>query len=180
MFFCFYNAGEVLACITVFALRDLFRGTAANNVSSFFSAFSPQIDYMIGYTNNDLYAPLMAFIGNRFAKANGAFVYYFDLDAPGDGSAAFHSCDLRYMFQTLSGSRRPYGARDYEAAEQLAGYLANFARGGDPNGEGLPAWRRASKSRARVLRFAPEGTAMGRADYVKMTRNLLIKGEPKA
>ena len=67
-----------------------------------------------------------------------------------------------------------------QAAAQLAQYTANFARTGDPNGEGLPEWKRASKGRARVLRIAPEGTAMGRADYVKMTRNLLIKGEPKA
>ena len=138
------------------------------------------LDYLIGYTNNDLYAPMMAFIGNRFAKANGAYVYFFDLDAPGDGSAAFHSCDLRYVFETLSGSWRPYGARDREAAAQLAQYLANLARTGNPNGEGLPEWKRASRGRARVLRIAPEGTATGRADYVKMTRNLLMKGEPKA
>ncbi len=138
------------------------------------------LDYLIGYTNNDLYAPMMAFIGNRFAKANGAYVYFFDLDAPGDGSAAFHSCDLRYVFETLSGSWRPYGARDREAAAQLAQYLANLARTGDPNGKGLPEWKRASRGRARVLRIAPEGTATGRADYVKMTRNLLTKGEPKS
>ena len=138
------------------------------------------LDYLIGYTNNDLYAPMMAFIGNRFAKANGAYVYFFDLDAPGDGSAAFHSCDLRYVFETLSGSWRPYGARDREAAAQLAQYLANLARTGDPNGEGLPEWKRASRGRARVLRIAPEGTATWRADYMKMTRNLLTKGEPKA
>ena len=138
------------------------------------------LDYLIGYTNNDLYAPVMAYIGNRFARANGAFVYFFDLDAPGDGSAAFHSCDLRYVFETLSGSWRPYGARDREAAAQLAGYLANFARSGDPNGAGLPAWRRASKKSARVLRIAPQGTAMGRAAYGRMTLNLLRKGEPKA
>ena len=138
------------------------------------------LDYLIGYTNNDLYAPMMAFIGNRFAKANGAYVYFFDLDAPGDGSAAFHSCDLRYVFETLSGSWRPYGARDREAAAQLAQYLANLARTGNPNGEGLPEWKRASRGRARVLRIAPEGTATGRADYVKMTRNLLTKGEPKS
>ena len=137
------------------------------------------LDYLIGYTNNDLYAPVMAFIGNRFAKDNGAFVYYFDLDAPGDGNGAFHSCDLRYMFETLSGSWRLYGKRDYEASAQLAQYLANFARCGDPNGEGLPLWNRASKRNARVLHIAPEKTAMGRADYAKMTLNLLRKGEPK-
>ena len=138
------------------------------------------LDYLIGYTNTDLYAPAMAFIGNRFARQVGAFVYYFDLDAPGDDNGAFHSCDLRYVFETLSGSWRPYGARDHEAAGQLAAYLANFARTGDPNGEALPEWKRASRLSARVLRFAPEGTAMGRADYLKLTRNLLRRGEPKA
>ena len=139
-----------------------------------------KLDYLIGYTNTDLYAPAMAFIGNRFAKANGAYVYYFDLDAPGDGNGAFHACDLRYVFETLSGSWRPYGARDYEAARQLSDYLAAFARSGDPNGEGRARWKRASRLCARVLRIAPERTAMGRADYGKMTVNMLKKGDPKA
>ena len=138
------------------------------------------LDYLLGYTNNDMYAPVMAFIGDRFAKANGAYVYYFDLDAPGDENGAFHSCDLRYVFETLPGSWRPYGARDYEASAQLAQYLADFARCGDPNGGDLPPWRPSAKICARVLRFAPRGTAMGRADYAKMMLNLLRKGDPKA
>ena len=138
------------------------------------------LDYLLGYTNNDMYAPVMAFIGDRFAKANGAYVYYFDLDAPGDENGAFHSCDLRYVFETLPGSWRPYGARDYEASAQLAQYLADFARCGDPNGGDLPPWRPSAKNCARVLRFAPRGTAMGRADYAKMMLNLLRKGDTKA
>ena len=56
-----------------------------------------KVDYMIGYTNNDMYAPAMAYIGNRFAIDNGAYVYFFDIDQPGDGNGAFHSSDLRYM-----------------------------------------------------------------------------------
>ena len=109
-----------------------------------------------------------------------AFIYFFDIDAPGDDNGAFHSCDLRYVFGTLGGSWRPYGERDYEASEQLTRYLANFACTGDVNGEGLPEWKRASKGCARVLRITAEGTAMGRADYVKLTRNLLKRGDPKA
>lgn len=137
------------------------------------------LSYLIGYTNNDMYAPVMAFIGNHYARANGAYVYYFDLDAPGDDNRAFHSSDLRYVFESLSGSWRPYGARDYEAARQLADYLANFARCGDPNGEGLPLWKPASRHAARVLHIGPEGTAMGRASYGKLTVNMLTKGDPK-
>ena len=138
------------------------------------------ISYMIGYTNTDMYAPAMAHIGNRFGKANGAYLYYFDLDAPGDRSGAFHACDLRYLFETLDGSWRPYGARDREAAAQLAQYAANFARCGDPNGEGLPRWLPARPGPvARALCFSRGKTAMGRAGYIALTRNFLLRGDPK-
>ena len=138
------------------------------------------LDYMLGYTNTDMYAPVMAFISNRFAKANGAFVYYFDLNAPGDQNGAFHSSDLRYIFETLPGSWRPYGARDHEASAQLAAYLANFARSGDPNGPGLPEWPREERGRARVLRIAKNETKMSYVNYFKLTCNYLRKGDPKA
>lgn len=139
------------------------------------------IDYMIGYTNADMYAPIMAFIGNRFARENSGYVYYFDLNAPGDDNRAFHSADLRYVFETLDGSWRPYGARDREAAEQMGDYLANFARSGDPNGTGLPRWEKAKPGLLTpVLRIGPRGTGMGHASYAKMLRNFLTKGDPKA
>ena len=124
--------------------------------------------------------PVMAHIGSRFARETGAYLYYFDLDAPGDDNAAFHSCDLRYAFGTLEGSWRPYGARDHEASGQLVSYLANFARSGDPNGPGLPLWRPCEKHRTRLLRIAPRTTAMGHANYAKLALHMLTKGEPKA
>lgn len=140
------------------------------------------IPYLLGYTNNDMYAPLLALVGNRFARKTGAYAYYFDLDAPGDKNGAFHSSDLRYLFETLDKSWRPYGARDREAAAQLASYFANFARSGDPNGGGLPVWKPVRRGgETRVLHIAREGTAMGRRPgYAALTRNLLTKGEPKA
>ena len=138
------------------------------------------IPYMIGFTSNDMYAPLMAAIGTRFGRANGAYLYFFDLDAPGDGNGAFHSSDLRYLFETLSGSWRPYGARDHAVSAQLAQYAANFARCGDPNGKGLPHW---DKARPRVqncaLCFRADGTAMGRPSYRTLAHNMIFKGEPK-
>ena len=134
------------------------------------------ISYLIGFTNNDMYAPVMAYIGSRFGRDNGAYLYYFDLDAPGDDNRAFHSCDLRYMLGTLWNGWRPYGKRDYEASEQLMDYLANFARTGDPNGPALPPWQRGKAA----LRIAPEGTAMGHISYLKLLRNMLTKGDPKA
>ena len=134
------------------------------------------VDYLIGYTNNDMYAPVMAFIGNRFGRRNGAYLYCFDLDAPGDDNRAFHSSDLRYMFGTLDRSWRPYGTRDHEASEQMMDYLVNFARTGDPNGPGLPPWRKGKPA----LRIGPRGTKMGPVPYGKLLKNMLTKGDPKA
>ena len=137
------------------------------------------VDTMIGFTNNDMYAPVMAFIGKRYVKANGAYVYFFDLDSPGDDNRAFHSCDLRYIFETLESSWRPYGKRDREVSGELAQYLANFARTGDPNGKGLPLWQKTEKGRGKVLHITPFRTAMGHVHYGKLAVNMLQKGDPK-
>ena len=138
------------------------------------------VDYLIGYTNNDMFAPVMAWIGNRYGRKNGAYVYYFDINAPGDDNRAFHSSDLRYVFGTLETSWRPYGERDHEVSGQLLGYLANFAGTGDPNGAGLPLWKKAGGGLGtHVLRIAPKGTRMGRAHYGTMLKNMLTKGDPK-
>ena len=134
------------------------------------------LDYLIGYTNNDMYAPVMAYIGNKFGRKNGAYLYWFDLDAPGDDNWAFHSSDLRYMFGTLDRSWRPYKQRDYEASGQMMDYLVNFARTGDPNGPGLPPWRKGQPA----LRIGPKGTGMGHVSYYKLLKNMLTKGDPKA
>ena len=139
------------------------------------------LDYLIGYSNADMYAPVMAWIGNRFGRRTNAFIYFFDRNAPGDDNRAFHSADLRYVFGTLWKSWRPYTLRDRVAEKQLTAYLANFARRGDPNGDGLPRWERAGHGlRTRVLRIGEWKTAMGSAAYAKMTRNFLWRKEPEA
>lgn len=134
------------------------------------------VDYLIGFTNNDMYAPLLAYVGQKFGRKNGAYLYCFDLDAPGDDNRAFHSADVRYVFGTLDRSWRPYGKRDYEASSQMMDYLVNFARTGDPNGPGLPAWEKGKAA----LRIGPEGTRMAPVPYGKLLWNMLKRGDPKA
>ncbi len=162
-----------------------------------------QIDYMISYTNCDMYAPILAHIGNVFAKNNNGYRYFFDINAPGDNNLAFHSCDLVYIFGMLGSSWRPYGKRDYEASSQLVQYISNFAKYGDVNktysiepwaGEKsklsdnasynfkdqskvaeLPKWER-----NRVICFGEKETKMGHPGMFKMTCNFLKKGSPKA
>ena len=139
-----------------------------------------KIDYMIGYTSSDLYAPVMAYIGNEYARKNSAYVYYFDIEAPGDDNGAFHSCDLRYMFGRLDTSWRSYDSRDREVSEQMMDYLAEFVKKGDPNGTGLPVWDKTNSHQHRVLCFTKKDTKMKNPDYVKPAFNMVTKGDPKA
>ena len=145
-----------------------------------------KINYMLGYTNCDLYAPLMAFIGHKFAGANGAYVYFFDIDAKGDEKKAFHSSDLRYIFGTLDKSWRPYTQKDQAASQMMIDYIANFVKMGNPNtedavgtAEGLPKWKANKAGYKNALRFTEktEKTKMVKPPYLRLTWNMIFKGK---
>ncbi len=73
--------------------------------------------------------------------------YRFDLAAPPSKfhpePAAFHSDEIEYVFGTLD--TRPgavWRDSDRKLSAQIMGYWSNFAKTGNPNGPGLPAWPR--------------------------------------
>ena len=139
-----------------------------------------KVKYMIGYTNNDMYAVMMAYIGNRFAKDNGAYVYFFDIDQPGDNNGAFHSSDLRYLFGRLDTSWRPFGNEHKKVSEMMMDYLSNFVRNNDPNDERLPEWHKTDRDNRKVLCITLNETKMNKTPYLRLLKNMLTKGEPKA
>lgn len=53
---------------------------------------------------------------------------------------AFHSAEIPYVFRHLEVRDWPWTEWDRELSRTMSGYWVNFARGGDPNGEGLPRW----------------------------------------
>jgi para-nitrobenzyl esterase len=78
-------------------------------------------------------------------RGQPAYVYRFTRLAPGSDPikvGAFHSAELAYVFGTQASIERPWSARDRELSQQMQHYWTNFAKSGDPNGEGLPAWPR--------------------------------------
>ncbi len=103
------------------------------------------------------------------------YVYVFDREQPGDDHPGVpHSCDNRYQFGTLDGSWRPYEQADWDLALVMQKYWANFARTGNPNGEGLAEWK-AVGPETLAMRLAAEGCEM--KDYGFLPRMVAAEDE---
>lgn len=72
------------------------------------------------------------------------YLYYFDQHPEhpaGDehfGYGSFHGQDVNYVFQHMDNFERPESDRPLSIA--MGKYWTNFAKTGDPNGDGLPVW----------------------------------------
>lgn len=104
----------------------------------------PDIPYMFGFTSNDLMdmtAPVKDFCALRAEKSKKpAYAYLFSRFLPGDSTGAFHSADLWYIFHSLRHSWRPFTKGDEALSLQMVDYWTNFAKYGNPNGEGKETW----------------------------------------
>jgi len=88
-----------------------------------------------------------------------AFFYYFDQhpeyppDSPQAGSGSPHGAEIAFVFEHLDGTRRPVTVADLQISDAMAAYWTNFAKQGDPNGKGVPAWPAFSDKSPKVMHF---------------------------
>jgi para-nitrobenzyl esterase len=71
------------------------------------------------------------------------YLYYFNRKIPWPQHpeySVFHSSELPYVFDNLRLLDRPWQPVDWRVAREMSAYWTNFAKTGNPNGTGLPAW----------------------------------------
>jgi len=95
-----------------------------------------------------------------------AYLYYFDNKPPypagnrlASAKGAPHAAELPYVFGHLDQQpAMPWRAEDRAISDAMVGYWTNFAKTGDPNGPGLPAWPKFSDAdpKAMIFHGAPQ------------------------
>lgn len=90
------------------------------------------------------------------------FYYFFDQhpdyreDSPMFGYGSPHGQDVVYVFQHLDPSNPQTSESDLEISEAMGTYWTNFAKYGDPNGEGVPEWPAFSAENPQVMYLGPK------------------------
>jgi para-nitrobenzyl esterase len=128
---------------------------------------STDLATLVARANDDFgQAEPARFAANAFA-ANGSPVYLYRFSyvqtAMRDQLRAGtpHGGEIAFVFDTLSAGRGG-GAptpEDQAVARMAQSYWINFARTGDPNGPGLPAWPRHDPGKDLIFDFRPDGSA---------------------
>jgi para-nitrobenzyl esterase len=72
---------------------------------------------------------------------------------------AYHSADIEYVFETLDSKDLPWTDADRKLSDIISSYWTNFAKKGDPNGEGLPKWPQDTKKDGYELMHLVESTS---------------------
>lgn len=116
-----------------------------------------RIPYLMGSTKDDMIENVLDEMAREWAvlqEKQGmvpSYCFRFDRNLPGDEKGAWHSSELWYTLGTLERCWRPMTDWDYKISDTLVSYISNFAKTGNPNGDGLPVWEAAKSGDGRIL-----------------------------
>lgn len=184
-----WNADEgVDLAPDAFGTKDI---TAANYETGLHKMFGPQIPPVVleqypGKTDDQAKTSAQRLITDMIglqhfawatmradAKADPTYVYFY-VHTPAEaskempctyGCKAGHSAEIRFAYDQLSLDPRAWTNNDKALASQMLGYWTNFAKTGNPNGEGMPEWKAFDGTPDTVKRLGSEAEVKERGNF---------------
>jgi len=164
------------------ALLDLF-GAMKNEAGLVYDPDgTTELPKMLTMINTDkVWAEPARFTARAIAAKNvPAYVYLFSYVSPSAQQwmryGAAHASEIPYVFDNLiSRNGAPIDSRDQSVAKMMNAYWANFAKTGNPNGDGLSKWPLYKAKSDELLEIQSDGLAVGKPDPKKTRMNLIEK-----
>ena len=127
---------------------------------------STDLATLVSRANNDFgQAEPARFAADAFAS-NGSPVYRYRFSYVQTAmreqmrTGAPHGGEIAFVFGTLTARLGSTLSPEDQAVSRMAqSYWVNFAKTGDPNGTGLPAWPRHDPRKDSIFEFRPDGSA---------------------
>ncbi len=91
----------------------------------------------------------------RHAGENGIPSYEYYFSKQNGRLSAWHSGEMIYLYGNIPADSGLFDANDRQLSETMMQYVYNFAKTGDPNGDGLPVWERTDDG-TRLMEFGEQ------------------------
>ncbi|MDD8043684.1 MAG: carboxylesterase family protein, partial [Verrucomicrobiota bacterium] len=114
------------------------------------------------------------------ASGEPAYIYHFGYVPPAmQGRARYgagHGSEVGYVFDNLTGGRGGTPTpQEQKVARMMNAYWANFAKTGNPNGEGLPEWPVYNLQKEEILDIQSDGEFVAKPDPRKARLDVIEK-----
>ncbi|MBR5636381.1 MAG: carboxylesterase family protein [Pseudobutyrivibrio sp.] len=93
------------------------------------------------------------YLWNNYLIDQGVPTYEYYFTKENNSLSNYHAGELPYAYGNLWRHPGLYDEEDYKLSETMQKYWVNFAKTGNPNGEGLPKWEMRSANQNKLLQL---------------------------